>query len=118
MALEITGKIISIERPTSGVSKAGKEWQKQEFVIETQEQYPRKVMMSVMGDKVDDLSHYAIGNEITCGINIESREYNGRWYTDVKAWKLSGSTSNAQTRDEDPFRPDDIEKMDDPQLPF
>lgn len=107
--MEITGKIISIERPTSGVSKAGKEWTKQEFVIETKEQYPRKVMISVMGDKVDELSHYHIGNEITCGINIESREYNGRWYTDIKAWKISGSSSNAQSSNEDPFHPDDNE---------
>jgi hypothetical protein len=50
MALDITGKIIQIMPSTNGVSKAGKEWTKQEFVIETQEQYPRKGMMSVMGD--------------------------------------------------------------------
>lgn len=90
MALDITGKIIQIMPATSGVSKAGKDWTKQEFVIETQEQYPRKVMMSTMNDKAN-LSRFAVGNTITASINIESREYNGRFYTDVSCWKLDGN---------------------------
>jgi hypothetical protein len=106
MALDITGKIIQIMPATNGVSKAGKEWTKQEFVIETQEQYPRKVMMSVMGDKVNELKRYAVGNEIKASLNIESREYNGRWYTDVRAWRIEGSTSTAGAPDADPFHPD------------
>lgn len=105
MALDITGKIILIMPATSGTSKAGKDWTKQEFVIETQEQYPRKVMMSVMGDKVTELKKFAVGNEIKASLNIESREYNGRWYTDVRAWKLEGSTSGSSAQD-DPFHPD------------
>jgi hypothetical protein len=106
MALDITGKIIQIMPATNGVSKAGKEWTKQEFVIETQEQYPRKVMMSVMGDKVNELKRYAVGNEIKASLNIESREYNGRWYTDIRAWKLEGNTGAASSPEADPFHPD------------
>ncbi len=106
MALDITGKIIQIMPATNGVSKAGKEWTKQEFVIETQEQYPRKVMMSVMGDKVNELKRYAVGNEIKASLNIESREYNGRWYTDVRAWKLEGNAGAAGGAEADPFHPD------------
>ncbi len=49
MALDITGKILQIMPPTSGTSKAGKDWVKQEFVIETQETYPKKVCISLMG---------------------------------------------------------------------
>ncbi len=110
MALDITGKIIQIMAATGGVSKAGKEWTKQEFVIETQEQYPRKVMISVMGDKVNELQKFAVGNEIKASLNIESREYNGRWYTDVRAWKLegngSGTVSASAPAQDDPFHPD------------
>lgn len=64
------------------------EWKKQEFVIETLEQYPRKICLSVWGDKVDSLKSYPVGSILTASINIESREYNQRWYTDVRAWRL------------------------------
>lgn len=90
MALEITGKIIQIMNETSGQSKTGNTWTKQEFVIETYDKFPRKVMMSVMGDKVQELKRYKTGDEIKASLNIESREYNGRWYTDVRAWKIEG----------------------------
>jgi hypothetical protein len=107
MALDIEGKIIQIMPSTSGMSKAGKEWTKQEFVIETKDQYPRKVMMSVMGDKVNELKRFAVGNEVKASLNIESREYNGRWYTDVRAWKLEGNaTGGGSSSEADPFHPD------------
>jgi hypothetical protein len=107
MALEIEGRIIQIMPATNGVSKAGKEWSKQEFVIETKDQYPRKVMMSVMGDKVAELKKYAVGTEVKASLNIESREYNGRWYTDVRAWRIEGSTAGGNSGSaEDPFHPD------------
>lgn len=106
MALDIEGKIIQIMPATSGMSKAGKEWTKQEFVIETKDQYPRKVMMSVMGEKVNDLKRFAVGNEIKASLNIESREYNGRWYTDVRAWRLEGNPTGGSSAGDDPFHPD------------
>jgi hypothetical protein len=104
--MELEGKIIHLGGIETGVSKQGNKWQKQEFVIETKDQYPRKVMMSVMGDKVNELKRFAVGNEIKASLNIESREYNGRWYTDVRAWKLEGNASAASDQQEDPFHPD------------
>ncbi len=97
MALDIIGKIIQVMPETNGQSKAGKPWSKQEFVIETMEQYPRKVCMSVMNDKVQELKKFAAGHEIKASLNIESREYNGRWYTDIRAWKieLNGPASSS-----------------------
>ena len=95
MALEITGKVIALLPETNGVSKAGNAWRKREFILETQEQYPKKVAITVMNDKVDDLSHYVVGNTITASLNLESREYEGRWFSNINAWKLSGSTANA-----------------------
>jgi hypothetical protein len=107
MALDITGKIIQKLNKTEGVSKAGKPWSKQEFVIETQEQYPRKVMISTMNDKVTELERFNVGDMITASLNLESREYNGRWYTDARAWKIQGNGSTASSSPAaDPFHPD------------
>ena len=94
MALSVKGKIEQILKPESGVSRAGKEWNKQEFVIETEDQYPKKVCVSIWGDKIDQFG-LKVGEQVTLGIDVESREYNGRWYTDVKAWKVSRDGSSA-----------------------
>lgn len=95
MALDITGKILQIMNETSGQSRSGNNWVKQEFIIETYDKFPRKVLISVMGEKVQDLKKFKPGEEIKASLNIESREYNGRWYTDVRAWKLEGGTGAA-----------------------
>jgi hypothetical protein len=110
MALDITGKIIQKLNKTEGVSKAGKNWSKQEFVIETQEQYPKKVMISTMNEKVSELEKYNVGDVITASLNLESREYNGRWYTDARAWRIQGQGAGAPAASSstanDPFHPD------------
>jgi hypothetical protein len=111
MALDITGKIIQKLNKTEGVSKAGKNWSKQEFVLETQEQYPKKVMISTMNEKVSELEKFNVGDVITASLNLESREYNGRWYTDARAWRIQGQGSSAPTGGgnntaNDPFHPD------------
>lgn len=87
MALEVTGKIIAKLPQQSGQGRNGT-WVKQEFVIETNDQYPRKICMSLWGDKVKDLDALSVGESIKASVNIESREFNGRWYTDVRAWRL------------------------------
>jgi hypothetical protein len=99
MALDITGKIIHILPEAGGQTKAGKAWSKQEFVIETEEQYPKKVCISLMGDKVQELKKFSLGQAIKASLNIESREYNGRWYTDIRAWRLeaAGNTQGPGT---------------------
>jgi hypothetical protein len=84
--MEITGKIIQVLEAQSGASARG-EWKRQDFIIETQEQYPKKVCLSNWNNKVD-LDAMGVGTTVTAGINIESREYNGRWYTDVRVWKM------------------------------
>ncbi len=92
--MEISGKIIQILQEVNGMGKNG-QWRKQEFILETQATYPKKVCITVWGDNIDSFGMKA-GDEVTASIDIESREYNGRWYTDVKAWKMEkggGSTS-------------------------
>lgn len=96
MALDITGKIIQILPSTTGTSKAGKDWVKQEFIVETQEAYPKKICIGLMGEKVQELKKYATGNEVKVSLNIESREYQGKWYTNINAWRIEpGSASGA-----------------------
>ena len=84
--MEITGKIIQILPEETGEGRNGT-WKKQNFILETQDQYPKKVCITVWGDKID-LKAYGQNETVTASINIESREYNSRWYTDVKAWRL------------------------------
>ena len=83
--MEIEGKIILDLGLQSGVSKAGNQWKKKEWVLETFGQYPRKVKFHVFGDRVDTLD-IQVGNSYTLSVDVESREFNERWYTDVSCY--------------------------------
>ena len=85
--MEITGKIIELLTEKSGQSANG-QWRKQEYVLQTEAEYPKKVCFMVWGDKIDQVN-IKQGESLTVAVDLESREYNGRWYTDVKAWKVS-----------------------------
>lgn len=87
MALEIAGKLAQILDPVTGEGRNGA-WSKQEFVVETFDTYPKSVHCSVWGEKINQLSRFQPGESIRVSINLESREYNGRWYTEVRAWKI------------------------------
>jgi len=104
MAIEISGRVVNVLAPVTGQSKSGSgEWKKQEFIIETQSQYPKKVIFSLWGDKTEQINGLQPGEDVKISFDPESREYNGRWYTDLRAWKvergaaaLAGSTGGAQ----------------------
>ncbi len=93
--MELTGKIIAVLPERGGISKAGNEWKIQEFVLETMEQYPRKMMFNVFG--ADRLAQFNIqlGEVLTVSFDIDSREYNGRWYNDIRAWKVDRNAATA-----------------------
>ena len=94
--MELTGKIIQLLPEQTGQSARGN-WRKQEYILETDGQYPKKVCFMAWGDKIDEFN-IKEGEEVIVSINIESREYNGRWYTDVKAWRVQrGSASDNQS---------------------
>ncbi|MBD5362574.1 MAG: DUF3127 domain-containing protein [Muribaculaceae bacterium] len=84
--MEISGKIIQKLQPQGGTSKAGNQWKKQEYVLETQETYPKKVCFHFFNDKVDQYP-LNIGDDVTISFDVESREFNGRWYTDIRGFK-------------------------------
>lgn len=84
--LEIEGKIISSLPLQEGTSKAGNPWKKKEYVLETHDTYPRKVCFNFFNDRVDQ-NPLEVGDEVKISVEIESREFNGRWYTDIRAWR-------------------------------
>jgi hypothetical protein len=105
MAIEISGRVVNVLAPVTGQSKSGNgEWKKQEFVIETQSQYPKKVLFSLWGDKTEQINGLQAGDDVKVSFDPESREYNGRWYTDLRAWRVErgaaalGGNAGAQDR--------------------
>jgi hypothetical protein len=86
--MEVQGVLKQILPLESGETKSGKAWQKQTIVVETQETYPKLIAIEVSEKAISRLQDYQIGHTITCSINIESREYNGKWFTSVRAWKI------------------------------
>lgn len=108
--MEITGKIIAVLPARSGVSaRTGSEWKVQEYVLETQEQYPRKMCFDVFGsDKIDQFN-IQLGEVLTVSFDIDAREYQGRWYNSIRAWKVDRGASmpmgTAPTAVDAPFAP-------------
>lgn len=94
--MEIEGKIILDIPMVEGVSKAGNAWRKKEWVLETFGQYPKKVMFNVFGDRVNMLN-FQLGHNYAVSVDIESREFNGRWYTDVRAYAARELTDGIST---------------------
>ncbi len=86
--MEISGKIIAVLPLQQGTSKAGNPWQLQSYVLETQEQYPKKVCFEIFGEDRIKNNSCQIDELVTVSYDLESREFNGRWYTSVRAWKV------------------------------
>ena len=93
--MELQGKVIAVLPERSGVSARG-EWKSQSFVIETGGNYPKKIALTLWGE--DKINEYDLqpGLEATFHINLESREYNGRWYTEARAWKIEWTAEGAR----------------------
>lgn len=85
--MEIQGKIIAVLPEVGGTSKAGNAWRKREYVLETQETYPKKVCFNLFGERIDQYP-MNVGDTVLVSFDLESREYNNRWYTDVRAYKV------------------------------
>ena len=93
--MEIAGKIILALPEQSGTSKAGNEWKKREYVLETHESYPRKVFFDLFGAKADQYP-LNVGDEIVLSFDINSREFNGRWFTSISGWKVEKAGAQQQ----------------------
>ncbi|MFZ4724089.1 MAG: DUF3127 domain-containing protein [Paludibacter sp.] len=84
--MEISGKIIAVLPIATGQGKNGT-WRSQDYVLETADQYPKKVCFNLFGDKIDQFP-IAIDEMVNVSFDIESKEYNGRWFTNIRAWKV------------------------------
>lgn len=89
ISMEIQGRIIAVLEKRSGVAKStGNPWATQDYVLETHEQYPHRMVFNVFGE--DKISQYnlQVGEEVNVSFDINAREFNGRWYNDIRAWNV------------------------------
>ena len=94
MELQIEGKLLQNLDVESGTSSRG-EWKKQNFIIETVEQYPRKICIAAWTNSIPILDTFQPGEMVLVSVSIESREFNGKWYTDVRAWRVQPKEAEA-----------------------
>jgi hypothetical protein len=115
--MQLTAKLTQLLPIQTGTGKNG-EWKKQDIIIETDGQYPKKVCVSIWGDKINE-QQLTIGNTLTIDFDIESREFSGRWYTDLKAWKIEVANQNTPSVNNlDNIEPLDLSEEKDNGLPF
>lgn len=91
---DITGKIIAVLPTKSGTSARGTQWSSQTAVIETHEQYPKRVAFDVLGDKITEFN-LQVGEEVTVSFDIDARQYQDRWFNSIKAWNIIRSGQQA-----------------------
>lgn len=100
--MEIVGKVVQLGTLIEGNSPRGP-WKKQELIIETLEQYPKKICLMCWNERVNDANSFFVGQTIKAQIRIESREFNGKWYTDVTAFRLDLDQPTAQPVTQQPM---------------
>ena len=86
--ITIKGKITQILPVESGTSKAGKEWNKGGFIIDNGDTYNPNVFVGLFGDKLDLLVNKSVGMDVVVHVNVSSREFNGKWYTQCDGWRI------------------------------
>ena len=87
MTLEIEGKLTKLLPVQTGEGRNG-QWTKQDFVLETFGEYPKKICFSTWNDKAKDIQAFPVGSLLKISFAAESREYNERWYTDLRAYRI------------------------------
>ena len=94
----IKGKVFAILAEQKGVSASGKEWAKIDFVIEVDGQYPKKVSFTAMGDKIlPVVKSLSVGQLVEVHYNLDAREYNGKWFTNINAWRIDKNSEGITT---------------------
>lgn len=115
--MQLTAKLTQLLPIQTGTGKNG-QWKKQDIIVETDGQYPKKVCISIWGEKINE-AQLRIGNLLKIDFDIESREYNSRWYTDIKAWKIEVADVNAQNATDNTIDTADlVPNSEDDVLPF
>lgn len=91
--MNFRARMIQFLGETGGTSKSGNPWKKKEWLVETEGQYPRKVRVQCFGDKSDNINMEP-GKLYDLSVDLESREFNGRWYTDVNVFRVNEAVDN------------------------
>lgn len=86
--MEVSGKIIQMLPLQEGIGRNGNPWKVQSAILETQDQYPRKVCFEVFGEDRIHNNPFKVDDIVTISFDIESREFNGRWYTSIRAYRV------------------------------
>jgi hypothetical protein len=87
--MNIKAKLVQLLPLQTGMGKNG-QWRKQDIIVETEGQYPKKICIGIWGDKINE-KQLIIDNQLDIDFELESREFNGKWYTDIRAWKIVSS---------------------------
>ena len=113
--MEVSGKIIAVLPLATGTGAKG-EWKKQTAVLETNDQYPKKVAFDMFNDKI---AAFKVGEDVTVHINIDAREWQGKWFNSVTAWKVEkGGTVSHPTQEPAPVQSAHMAQQDTDDLPF
>lgn len=91
--MDIIGKIIAVLELRSGVAKSsGTPWMTQDYVLETEEQYPTKMVFGIFGEDKIQQAAIKVGDKVKVSFDINANEFNGRWYNQIRAWKVEHDT--------------------------
>lgn len=104
--MQIKAKVIKVYPEISGKKKDGETWKRQDIIVETVETYSKKIALILQDKFIDKVKE---GYECTFSVNIESREFNERWYTDVRVWKIDYQNSNSNNKPAETQTPVNIE---------
>ena len=86
----LTGRIIAVMQPRSGVSqRTGNSWMTQEYVLEVPGTYPKRCVFNIFGEERIKQFNIQVGQDLNVEFDIDAREYNGRWYNDVRAYNVT-----------------------------
>jgi hypothetical protein len=100
--MQLKVKLVEVLPLQTGMGKVG-EWKKQSIVVETIENYPKKICVNIWGDKINE-KILNLGATLDISFDIESREFSGKWYTDVKAWKVELATETANSAPDNSYQ--------------
>ena len=96
----IKGTLMKVLETETGTTQAGKDWSKKSFVVKTEDKYPKEVCFTLFGEKINTLIGHHIGDMITVHFNLSSREYNGKYYHNIDAWKIESEGVVTETKTE------------------
>jgi hypothetical protein len=114
--MQLKAKLTQLLPLQTGMGKNG-QWRKQDIIVETDSQYPKKICVSIWGDKINE-TQLIVGNVLDISYELESHEFNNKWYTDVKSWKIeTANTKVPLAVNSEPINSEPLDEIED-DLPF